>query len=151
MSPQRWPHASTLDRIADDLRRLIGPRAWVRTQLPIILSDDSEPEPDISIVPGQRNQYRDHPRDVLLVIEISDSTLSFDRTEKLMAYAAAGIPEYWIVNLVNEQIEVYRQPTPESPISGQPCYLEQQVFKTGDQIFLPSSLNATMSVADWLD
>jgi Uma2 family endonuclease len=151
MSPQRWLHASTLDRIADDLRRLIGSQAWVRTQLPIILADDSEPEPDISIVPGRREDYQDHPRDVMLVIEVSDTTLAFDRKEKLAAYAAAGIPEYWIVNLVNDQVEVYRQPASEAAESDSPVYREQLMIRPGETLLLPQPLNGVVSVTDWLD
>jgi Uma2 family endonuclease len=88
----------------------------VITQSPLRLSDDLEdenlPQPDLMLVAGPEKAYTDHPRpvDVYLLVEVSDSTLFKDRTIKLPLYAAHGIPELWIVNLVHTQIEVYTEP-----------------------------------------
>ncbi len=91
----------------------LGERALVTSQLPAIVSDVSEPEPDVMLVRVRDGFYGTgvpHAPDVLAVVEVSDSSLCFDRREKLGMYARAGIPEYWIVNVRAKQIEVYREP-----------------------------------------
>src|SRR5262249_3513893 len=109
MSPQYGPHASTVSRFQDLLvPRLLG-RAQVRTQLPLSLSDDSEPEPDVAVV--LLGDYdNEHPQTALLVIEVADSSLKKDRELKPGIYAEAGIADYWVVNLVERTIEVHREP-----------------------------------------
>lgn len=90
----------------------------MRVQGPLDLSPSSQPEPDVAVVQGQaRNYARAHPITALPVVEVSESTLSFDRGEKASLYASAGIPEYWVVNLVDRRVEVYRDPV---PVTGQP-------------------------------
>ena len=107
------PKHSTITRI---LRKLLGelvlPGWYVDSQEPMTTAD-SEPEPDIMIVQGTEMDYLDHhpgPEDVALVIEISDAALNRDRTLKKQLYAAATVPVYWIVNLLDSQVEVYSQP-----------------------------------------
>ena len=79
--------------------------------MPIALADDSAPEPDIAVVPGARTDYRDaHPAHPALVVEVAEASLDFDRRDKGSLYARAGIPDYWIVNLVDHVVEVYRDP-----------------------------------------
>jgi Uma2 family endonuclease len=78
--------------------------------LPLAVSAHSEPEPDIAVVFGTPRDYAEHPTTALLVIEISDPALSFDRERKSTLYAVAGIQEYWIVNMVDSQVEVHRDP-----------------------------------------
>ena len=85
----------------------------VRQQLPITLTDDGEPEPDIAVVKGAVEDYRNRhpgPAECLAVIEVADSSLNYDRIVKGPLYAAAGIPQYWIVNIPERQIEVYTSP-----------------------------------------
>jgi Uma2 family endonuclease len=92
---------------------LLGERAIVRGQEPIILSDDSEPEPDVVIARNRSDSYlSSHPEnaDILLVIEVSDSTLKYDQRTKLSLYAESGIADYWIFNLVDIQLEMYSEP-----------------------------------------
>ena len=92
------------------------PKWHVRIDDPLRIGD-SEPVPDVAIVPGKPSDYRtQHPTTALLIIEIADTSLEYDRTEKMSLYAAAGIPEYWIVNLVERCVEVYREPA--SPAAG---------------------------------
>ena len=92
------------------------PKWHVRIDDPLRIGD-SEPVPDVAIVPGKPSDYRtQHPTTALLIIEIDDTSLVYDRTEKMSHYAAAGIPEYWIVNLVERCVEVYREPV--SPAVG---------------------------------
>ena len=110
MSPLKAAHAIAAQLTANALRKVLGEAFCVRVQLPLSISDDSEPEPDIAIVPGTPRDYPEHPTTALLVIEISDTTLSFDRGRKSALYAESGIPEYWIVNLIDSQVEVHRDP-----------------------------------------
>ena len=108
---------------ADEILRELVPRGWhVRNQAPITLGD-SEPEPDLSIARGERGAFRDrHPgaSDVALVVEVSDTTLATDRL-KARVYAASGIAEYWIVNLSERCVEVYRRATGTSETGYATC------------------------------
>lgn len=114
-SPQKAEHWTTVDRVAELLRNHFGPGFHVRMQGPIDLGPHSEPEPDVGVVAGTRAQYASqHPRTAVLIVEVSESSLSYDRTRKASLYARAGIADYWIVNLVNNQIEVRRDPQPDS-------------------------------------
>ena len=106
-------HSVCNTKLVRELDRLVGERAVVRGQEPIILPADSEPEPDVVIVQGQPDDYlsnHPYPKDILLVIEVSDSTLDYDQTAKLFLYTEDQIQDYWIVNLVANQLERYSQP-----------------------------------------
>src|SRR3989442_8873953 len=92
----------------------IGPRAAVRCQCSIVLGRYSAPEPDVAVVAGRERDYMTaHPRSALLLVEVADTSLAQDRLTKGALYAAAGIPEYWIVNLRADCVEVLRDPQPE--------------------------------------
>jgi Uma2 family endonuclease len=111
MSPQSSRHAGVLILCELALRALITANLVLRVQLPLALSDDSEPEPDLAVVEGTpREQLKAHPKTALLVIEIAESSLEHDRQRKLSLYARSGIQEYWVVNLQEEVVEVYREP-----------------------------------------
>lgn len=107
-------HARTVTRLQQLLILLLqNADCFVQTQMPISLSDVDEPEPDLCVVASAIDDERERhptPDELLLVIEVADSSLHGDQTEKLEAYAAAGVREYWIVDIVNDQIEVYQQP-----------------------------------------
>jgi Uma2 family endonuclease len=109
MSPQGGPHRYSVTKLAQTLMVAIGDGAQVCIQMPLAVSDSSEPEPDIAIVaPG--DYLDDHPHTAWLVIEVAESSLDRDRG-KAKLYAAAGVTEYWIVNLVDEVFEVHSSPT----------------------------------------
>jgi Uma2 family endonuclease len=113
MAAKGTSHSVCNTKLLRELDRLVGDRAVVRGQEPIILPPDSEPEPDGAIVRGQADDYLAHhpyPADILLVIEVSSSTLEYDQTVKLPLYAAAQIQNYWIINLLANQLERYSQP-----------------------------------------
>lgn len=124
MIPKGRRHAACLTRALRLFNAALGNRACVRAQDPITLVDgNSEPEPDLVLAQVREDDYVDHhpyPQDVALVVEIAHSSLEYDRQAKIPLYAAAGIGEYWIVNLVENQIEVYREPT--VPAEGAPHY-----------------------------
>ncbi|HYE20656.1 MAG TPA: Uma2 family endonuclease [Tepidisphaeraceae bacterium] len=143
MSPQNFGHSRTVDRVAKLLHEVVGRQFWVRSQLPLALPDGSEPEPDVSVVAGQADDYADHPTTAILAIEVSDTTLAFDRTRKLRLFAGAGIPHYWIINLVNRTIEVHGQPDAGS---NPPRYAPAIVLTAGDVIAFPGNPTLTWNV-----
>ena len=109
--PKGSPHATAVGLTAEALRGAFG-RGWVvRVQDPVALDDESEPEPDVVVVPGRWRDYRvEHPAMPALVVEVAESSLGFDRRYKGSVYARAGIADYWIVNLERRVLEVYRRP-----------------------------------------
>jgi Uma2 family endonuclease len=112
--PQGSYHASTIFKVADVIRAALPPGFVVRTQGPIALDDESEPEPDVAVVRGTHDDYRAaHPQRPLLVVEVADSSLRFDRRRKQSLYARGGIEDYWIVNLVDRLLEVHRDRVPD--------------------------------------
>ena len=113
MSPIGSSHAACVKFLSRLLNLLFRDTMLVSTQDPIRLSDFSEPQPDIALLRWRDDFYRQRhptPADVLLVIEVAGTTVGTDRAVKVPLYAAAGIPETWIVNLPDEQIEVYAEP-----------------------------------------
>jgi Uma2 family endonuclease len=115
LSPQGPSHATSTDRVRRILERTLGEGVWVRMQLPVDFGSHSEPEPDVSVVAGSLEDYTSaHPTTALLIVEVSDSTLSYDRHRKARLYARAGIADYWIINLVGGQLEVRRYFVPNA-------------------------------------
>ena len=113
MAPEGVPHAFYSDRFATRLRALLGDRAQVREGKPITLSNQSEPEPDIAVVQPLAEVYLDHhpyPENCWLLIEYSYSSLAKDLEDKSQVYAAAGIQDYWVVNLRDRELVVFRSP-----------------------------------------
>jgi Uma2 family endonuclease len=109
--PQGGPHAAAVGLTADALRAAFGPGWVVREEKPIAPDDESEPEPDLAVVPGKHRDYRtEHPARPVLVVEVADTSLAWDRDHKGSLYARVGIPDYWIVNLVDRALERYREP-----------------------------------------
>jgi len=107
--PQSGPHATAVGLVEDALRAVFGAGWTVRIHGPIALDDDSEPEPDIAVVPGSRRDYiSGHPSRPVLIVEVGEGSLEFDRSDKASLYARAGIQDYWVVNLVEHVLEVYR-------------------------------------------
>jgi Uma2 family endonuclease len=112
--PKGSPHAAAVGMAGDALRTALPPGWTVRLQDPLALDDESVPEPDVAVVPGRHADYRHaHPARAALIIEVAESSLAFDRTMKGSLYARAGIADYWIVNLEDRVVEVYRDPGPD--------------------------------------
>ena len=144
--PQEPRHASGTTRIADALREAIGRRAVLRVQLPLIAGRYSAPEPDVAVVPGKNSDYdRAHPATALLVVEVADSSLPQDRLTKSRIYAGAAVLEYWIVNLRDDCVEVFRRPDAETRL-----YAERQVAGRGDTLSLTAFPGSTIAVDDLL-
>jgi Uma2 family endonuclease len=111
---KRQSHNISAGHVSDALIRVIPAGWYVAREEPLWASDDSEPEPDVMIVRGDRDDYPEDPprgEHIALVVEVADSSLSRDKLDKKRVYAAAKIPVYWLVNLVERRIEVYTDPT----------------------------------------
>ena len=135
MSPQNSPHAATIHRLLFTLLPVVGDAAYIRVQAPIVLNDWSEPEPDIVICQPDPSDYaQHHPRadQVMVVIEVADSSLAYDQVQKAQAYAASGIPEYWIVNLTDRSVAILTNPSRDN---GQ--YQGEQIKSEDDTVFPP--------------
>jgi Uma2 family endonuclease len=150
MSPVSPRHFASGDRIQKLLNALFGEDYWVRFQGPLALGD-SEPQPDIAVVEGTPAMYQEeHPHKAVLVVEISDATLSYDRTYKLSLYARAGIPEYWIVNLKEQLLEIYRDPIPleETPFGY--GYRIREIRRPGETVHPLIKPEVALAVSDLL-
>ena len=132
-------HSVCNSLLVEELIILLARRARVRAQEPIILTDDSEPEPDVVIARNRSDNYlssHPEPADILLVIEVADSTLKYDRTTKLPLYAETGIPHYWIFNLVERQLEMHSEPYRKQ--NGSFSYQLQRVVLPNQTVVIPS-------------
>ncbi|HIE30363.1 TPA: Uma2 family endonuclease [Candidatus Poribacteria bacterium] len=151
MSPQNSPHTTAAILVAEALRTAFGQGYVIRIQAPMALSEISEPEPDVAVVAGTPRDYRDaHPTTALLIVEISDTTLTYDRSQKASLYAKAGIEDYWIINLVHQRLEVYRNPLlmPEQP-SGY-GYKHLALYMTTDSVAPLAAPQGFVKVVDIL-
>ncbi len=128
--PMNSPHGGGITGINALLAHQFYGRALVRVGLPVIVDDYSEPEPDFALVGMEENEWRDrHPvaSDVLLLIEVSDTSRGFDLKQKAHVYARASIPEYWVVDVVDQRLFVQR-----NPVAGR--YATTQVLRPGERI-----------------
>ncbi len=149
--PRNPPHDGTVQLDTKLLAPLIPPGWGLRVQLTVVVLD-SQPEPDFAVVRGgERTYLTRHPgaADVSLVIEVADSSLLRDQRDKTRIYARGGIPVYWIVNLVDRQVEVYTQPSGPTAL---PSYGSEQIYQSGDHLplILDGTTVGTVAVADLL-
>jgi Uma2 family endonuclease len=148
MAARGIAHAACMTRLLRVLPLLVGERATLCCQSPITLSFDGEPEPDFSIVRNRADDYlTDHPTaaDVQLVIEVSDSSLDYDREVKLPLYAEARISDYWLFNLPGRYLEAYSDP--DELVPGQFGYLNRQIVPVTGTIALPFAPEQVLSLA----
>lgn len=143
MPPQKHAHALAVSLMAKFVRSAFGTGYWVREEKPLRLEPDSEPEPDVAVVEGDEHRFHDHPATALIVVEVSDSSLALDRGRKQSIYARAGVSEYWIVNLVDQQIEVYR-----GPAAGEGRYEDVQIVKPGETVAPLARPQASLVVSE---
>ena len=142
-------HALLILRLLRLFRGIIESGTWhLRVQLPVVLNEISAPEPDLAVVRGTEEVYTaQHPgsADIALMIEVADSSLSFDRITKRRLYATAGIPEYWIINLPESQIEIH-----SSPDRSAGSFTTRQIYGTSQSISWNAiaPLSLVISVAD---
>lgn len=144
MAPIGGPHMRLVNRLNRLLVRTVGDLGEVSVQNPVTLPPRSEPQPDVTILKPSMDSAASvvpGPDDVLLLIEVADSTLSYDRNTKLKLYARAGIVESWIVNVPSRCVEVYREPTPDG-------YSRQLELRSNDTISPLALPTIKISVAD---
>ena len=146
MSPLGSRHTGAVRMAEELLRTIFGEGFDIRVQMPIDLGPKNQPEPDVAVVRGHYRDYIEaHPTaaETVLVVEVSDTTLAFDQTTKLAVYAEAGIAEYWIANLPEACVEIYREPKGTT-------YRAKQTVEAGDEIAPSERPQASAPVAELL-
>ncbi len=147
MCPMGSRHAATCDRLSWILaRRLEEDRFILRNQTPVILGERDEPQPDISIARFRADRYAERlptAKDLILVIEVSDTTYDYDRNTKLPRYAESGVPEVWIIDEIRKRIELHRQPAGD-------LYAEARFLLPDAKVQIPGS-QAVISPSDLRD
>lgn len=146
MTPQKSSHATAFRLAQECLRAVFPPDEGyeIRGQLPLVLGEDSEPEPDLAVIAGSIRDFRDsHPTTALLIVEVADSSLLHDRKQKIPLYARCGIPETWLLNLPRRALEVYRD-----PVNG--VYQVRMVLRAGSTISPLGRAEVSVAVADLL-
>ncbi|HUO63895.1 MAG TPA: Uma2 family endonuclease [Terriglobales bacterium] len=149
--PQGSPHATGIRAVEEALRSALGSGWEVRTQMPVALDDESEPEPDVIVAPGSFRDYSHaHPSRPALLVEVADSSLAYDREDKGSLYARARVPEYWIVNLEERVLEVYRESGPDAAAAHGWTYRTTQRLGPEDCVTPLAAPSARIRVADLL-
>jgi len=145
-APSNVGHDGALGLVSQAVFRAVGERAVVRVQLSLVAGPHSLLEPDVTVVPGTARDYeRTRPKTALLVVEVSDSSLKQDRLTKAAIYAASGIPEYWIVNLRDDLVEIRRDPSVEER-----RYRSVAVARRGEVIEIARLSSASVAIDDLL-
>lgn len=152
MAPQKSVHGAIISLAQKAVVRACGEGYWVRTQLPLFFDALSEPEPDVAVVTGSERDYivGDHPRTAVLVIEVSETTLRYDRTRKASLYAAAAIEDYWIINLVDRQVEMHRNRVADASQKFGWRFRDVAILKPGEAISPLARPDAKIAVNDIL-
>jgi len=127
MAPMGTPHTQAVQKLTMFFAKVFGSHADVRVQLPLLVSDDTLPQPDFSLVDPEAADVQDLPGGAFLVVEISETSLRYDVEVKSVLYAEAGVPEYWVVNLKDGLVEVFRG------LSGG-AYLERLTRRPGESV-----------------
>lgn len=141
--PMNPPHAITLELVEEALRAAFGAGWRFRSQSPLVLGQDIDPEPDLVVIAGVPRGSSSHPTTADLLIEVADSSLDFDTNEKRLLYAKAGIRDYWVVDINSRQVLVYRNPSAGD-------YATPLIFGPADSITPLVKPTATVRVADLL-
>jgi Uma2 family endonuclease len=149
--PVNTAHAVAVVLVSEALQQVLPKNLHLRTQLPLALSDYDEPFPDLAVVSGSPRDYlSQHPTSALLVVEVSEASLKTDREVKGSLYASAGIPEYWILNLRERVLEVYREPAADARAVYGAAYRQQHIYTTGEPVSPLCAPDATLAVEQLL-
>ena len=152
MSPHNDPHAVAILLVQQAMLKAL-PHLLMRPQLPLTLGEKSEPQPDFAFTDGNPRDFLGtgkHPSSALLVIEVSDSTLNFDRKKKASLYARAGIRDYWIVNIPDKCIEVRRDPIADANSPSGYRYASLTTLRSAEHISPLAHPTAQIPIADLL-
>jgi Uma2 family endonuclease len=154
MAAQKNLHAFGIKFTENAMIAAFGPNFWVRVQMSIDLSPHSVPDPDLAVIAGsaqshyQASRTTPNPKTALLIVEVSHTTLAYDQGHKMSLYAAAGIADYWIVNIPDQQLEVYRQPIADASEPFGSRYANVAILKAGDIVSPLAAPAAQVPVAD---
>lgn len=149
MTPMKTLHATALALVVELLGSFLSKEFIIRSQLPMTFGKINEPEPDVAVVKGKiRDFAAAHPKTAMLVVEVSDSTLRYDQTKKAALYAKNKIEEYWILNLKNRCLEVYRRPINDKTLGH--IYAEIQIITETESIAPLAAPSALVNIADML-
>jgi Uma2 family endonuclease len=147
MPAQKEPHALAVSRTTRELMAIFPEPYFVKIQSTFRLSDLSAPEPDIMVLREMKDTGRALHDTPLLVVEVSETTLGYDRGSKASLYASRGVPDYWVINIVNDQVEVYRAPVRDEQASFGWKYAPAVVRKRGEQVDVLAATGKTIEVA----
>jgi Uma2 family endonuclease len=153
MSPINWPHALGVKLVADALAAAFGGGYWVSSQQPFWIPNTtpaSLPQPDAVVVPGSPRAYTDHPTVAALLVEVSEATLFYDTTTKAELYATAGVPEYWVLDVDNRQLHVFRDPAALPATLGATAYQTHLTLAPTDHVSPLAAPHASIPVSDLL-
>ena len=149
MPPMGHGHVVAVWRTRTALEKLFASEHWVRQESPLSLAGDSEPEPDVAVVRGGPDDYTDHPTTAVLVVEVADTTLRLDRRLAGLC-ASAGIPEYWIVDLRHQRLEVCREPVADEAEEFGYRYGKRQTLERDEEVSPVARPEARIGVAEML-
>jgi Uma2 family endonuclease len=152
MAPQLDRHAASISLCQRALEKVFSHQFWVRPQLPLHIDAVSGLEPDISVVAGDPRNFvgTGHPKSALLIVEISETSLRYDRGKKAPRYAMAGIQDYWIVNLIDRCVEIYRKPVADPSARRGWRYLDVSVLTPPASIAPLAAPQGPIAIADLL-
>ena len=146
------PLHTTSQALVEDWLRTVFPvgQFWVRGQGGLFFGINTDPLPDVAVVPGTPRSYAKHPATALLVVEIADTSLAYDTGDKASLYAAARVADYWVLDVVDRRLHVFRNPQPDAGRKYGHGYAQVQVLKPGDSIAPLAAPGSSVSVADLL-
>jgi Uma2 family endonuclease len=150
VSPQSTEHFYCYEVSRRILEKVFGDEYWVRSQGPLVASNDSEPEPDLCVVPGPVKVLPDHPSSSILTLEISKSSIVFDRLTKACLYASMNIPDYWVLDIDNRQLWVHRLPVADETMQFGHRYSQVEAIAADGHVASLEKPEARIAVADML-
>lgn len=148
MSPQNEPHSRAVSLTSRALEAAYAGAAYARVQMPLDLGQASDPEPDVAVVPGDPRTDPARPRTALLVVEVADSSLAYDTGDKASLYASGGIADYWVVDLVNSRLVVFRDPKPDPAARFGHAYTSIRYLGRAESVAPLTVPNCPVAVAD---
>ena len=144
------PHDAALLLTTEVLRNAFGSGHCIRGQMGLVLNQSTDPVPDLAVVPGSPRDYSEHPHSALLVVEVAESSLPYDTREKAGLYAAAGIQDYWVVDLIHRQLIVHRDPHADPAKPFQAAFLSITAWSAGQSVSPLAASGASVRVQDLL-
>jgi Uma2 family endonuclease len=153
MSPIHRPHAIATGLVSDAMKIAFAAGHFVETQQPFAVpgvNPGSEPQPDVAVIPGVRRDYPNHPDRAAILVEVADTTLRYDTITKAELYAAAGVTDYWVLDIKGRLLHVFREPVPQPAGLGSNAFKKRVTLSATDSISPLAAPNASIRVADRL-